>query len=323
MKKVLLFIACLFLLTGCGAVKLTNGENAVVTFSNNEGISSDAIYEKLKSNYGTQALSNMLINMIDTYLLEKEYKTTSDETDYVDQVINSVKEYATKSDMEYMDYVTKNYGILTENDFEDYIALNYRRNLWITDWTKTQVSDKQIKDYYDTETVGDIEASHILISTEGTDDMTDDEKSTLEKEALQKAKDIIVKLNNGEDFSTLAKKYSDDEATASDGGNLGYFNRGEMKEAFENAAIALEVGKYTTTPVKTEYGYHIIYKTAQKDKPELKDVKTNITTTIAKEMLSSDSTLYLKAVKALREKYEMNIKDSELKSGYDELMTSN
>ncbi len=313
MKKLLLIVACMFMLVGCGDVKLKNGENAAVTFKDGEAISSDELYEKLKNAYGAETL----INMIDTYLLDKEYEVTKDEKSYISEVVSSVKKYAKSSDMEYMDYVSKNYRISTEKGFEDYIALNYRRSLWITDWTKTQVSDKQINEYYETMTIGDIEASHILISTKGTDDMTDDEKATLEKEALKKAKDIITKLNNGEDFAELAKEYSEDEASAKNGGTLGSFNRGKMTSAFEEAAIALKVGEYSKTPVKTEYGYHIIYKTAQKDKPELSTVKDTIIETIAQEMLSSDTTLYSKAILALREKYEMTIKDSVLKSGYD------
>lgn len=319
MKKILLILGIsLFVLTGCGSVKLSSGENAIVTFKDNAGISSDDLYAELKEDYG----ASRLIDMIDRMLLAKEYETTDDETDYINQIITSVKEYAEKNDTEYMDYVAQNYGIYTEEDFKEYISLNYRRNLWLTDWEKTQITDKQINDYYETMTIGDIEASHILISTEGTDDMTSAEKKELKATALATANEIINKLNNGEDFAKLAKEYSDDEATASKGGTLGYFNRGEMTSAFEEAAINLKVGKYTTTPVETEYGYHVIYKTAQKDKPELKDVKEEIIETITKESITADSTLYLKAIKALRAKYEMNIKDSELKTEYTNLMES-
>ena len=316
MKKVLIIFSCLLLLAGCGNVKLKNGENAAVTFKDGEAISSDELYRELKNMYG----SEMIVDMIDTYLLDKEYDVTKDETNYIKEVISSVKKYATQYEMEYMDYVKQYYGVNTEEAFQDFISLNYRKNLWITDWAKTEVSDKQIEEYYEEMTIGDIEASHILISTEATSDMTDDEKDNLDSEALKKAKEVIVKLNNGEKFADLAKEYSDDEASKENGGALGYFNRGKMTDAFENAAIDLEVGKYSKTPVKSEFGYHIIYKTNQKEKPELKDVKDTIIETVASEMLASDSSLYLKALIALREKYDMTIKDSALKNGYDKIM---
>jgi foldase protein PrsA len=316
LKKILLVTCILLLITGCGNVKLKNGENAAVTFKDEEGISSDELYNELKKNEGAK----VLINMIDTYLLEKEYDTTSDEKDYIKEIIASVKEYATQYNMTFNDYIANYYGATSEEAFKELVSLNYRRNLWSTDYAKSQVSDKQIKEYYDNYTIGDIEASHILISTQATSDMTDDEKDNLNNEALKKAKEVIVKLNNGEDFAELAKEYSDDTASAKDGGKLGYFNRGKMVSAFEEAAIALKVGEYSKTPVKTEFGYHIIYKTNQKDKPTLEDAKDSIVEKIASETLASDSTLYAKSLVALREKYEMTIKDSVLKKGYDSLV---
>ena len=315
-KKFLLILCCLVLITGCGNVKLSNGENAAVTFKNDEGISSDEIYEELKKAYGAEAL----INMIDNYLLNKEYDETSEEKKYIKDTISSIKEYAAQSNVSYLDYISNYYNTKTEEAFKNLVSLSYRRNLWSKDYAKTLVSDKQIKEYYNDYTIGDIEASHILISTQATSDMTDDEKDNLNSEALKKAKEVIVKLNNGEDFAELAKEYSDDTASAKDGGKLGYFNRGEMVSAFEEAAVALKVGEYSKTPVKSEFGYHIIYKTDQKEKPELDSVKDDIIEKIASELLSSDSTLYAKSLIALREKYEMTIKDSVLKDGYDSIV---
>lgn len=71
------------------------------------------------------------------------------------------------------------------------------------------------------------------------------------------AKSIIAQLDKGADFATLAKKYSTDPDAAS-GGDLGYFGRDDMVPAFTAAAFAVPVGKYTETPVKTEFGWHVI-----------------------------------------------------------------
>ncbi len=71
------------------------------------------------------------------------------------------------------------------------------------------------------------------------------------------AKSIIAQLDKGADFATLAKKYSTDSGGSS-GGDLGYFTRDEMVPAFTAAAFALPVGHYTETPVKTEFGWHVI-----------------------------------------------------------------
>ena len=80
------------------------------------------------------------------------------------------------------------------------------------------------------------------------------------------AKSIIAQLDKGADFATLAKKYSTDSGGSS-GGDLGYFTRDEMVPAFTAAAFALPVGHYTETPVKTEFGWHVILVEDRRVKP--------------------------------------------------------
>jgi peptidyl-prolyl cis-trans isomerase C len=85
----------------------------------------------------------------------------------------------------------------------------------------------------------EVHARHILVKTEA------------------EAKSVIAQLDKGADFATLAKKYSTDPGSAS-GGDLGYFGHDDMVPAFAAAAFALPVGQYTKTPVKTEFGWHVI-----------------------------------------------------------------
>lgn len=312
MKKILIFCLCALLLTGCGDVKLENGENAIVSFNNGDGITAQDLYDELKEMYGV----NYLVNLIDTKLLDLEYEETTEELEYVQQIVDSVK---SESGDEFIDYIEYYYGVNSEEAFEDYIRLNYRRSLWIEDYAREIVTDKQIEDYYNDVYVGDMEVSHILITSDATSDMTDDEKKAAETEAYNKAKEIIEKLNNGEDFATLAKENSDDSGTASDGGVVGTVNYGmNYDEDFVDAAAALEEGKYSSTPVKTQFGYHIIYKTKQNEKESLEDSTDTIREIIANESLNNNTLLYSEALEALREKYEMNIVDSDLNSDYEE-----
>ena len=85
-----------------------------------------------------------------------------------------------------------------------------------------------------------VKASHILVEDEKT------------------AKEVIKKLDDGEDFAALAKEYSKDTATAKNGGELGFFTADEMVAEFSDAAFALEKDQYTKEPVQTTYGFHII-----------------------------------------------------------------
>ena len=315
MKKILIISMFALLLTGCSDVELENGEKAIVSFNNGDGVSAQELYDELKDMYGV----NYLVNLIDTKLLNLEYEETTEELEYVQQVVDSVK---AESGEEFISYIEYYYGVNSEQAFEDYIRLNYRRSLWIEDYAKDIVTDKQIEEYYNDVYVGDMEVSHILITVDATADTPDDEKKEAETEAYNKAKEIIEKLNNGEDFATLAKENSDDTATANEGGAVGTVNYGmNYDEDFVEAAAKLEEGKYSTTPVKTQFGYHIIYKTKQEEKKSLEDSTDTIREIIANESLNNNTQLYSEALEALRNKYEMDIVDGELKSGYEEYLT--
>jgi peptidyl-prolyl cis-trans isomerase D len=119
-----------------------------------------------------------------------------------------------------------------------------------------------------------VRASHILLKTEGKDDAA----------VKAKAEDILKQARGGADFAELAKKYSEDEASQKNGGDLDYFGRGRMVAEFDQAAFALEPGKISDL-VKTQYGYHIIKvvdKKAATTRP-LADVRQQIQDQLAYE----------------------------------------
>lgn len=318
-KKLLICLAVLGLTSGCGKVStLPNGDDALVSFSNtNLGISAGDLYSEVK---GT-ALSK-LIDMIDTKILLDKYPDKSSDADkYVneqyDLIKTNFKDDKGKFDEEALkEQIYAYYGITDIDKFKDIIRLNYYRTEAVNDYAKKSVTDKQIQKYYDENVYGDISCKHILITPAVTDDMSDEDKTKADKEALQKAKDIIKKLKNGESFDDLAKEYSDDTSNKDKGGDLGYFNTGDMLEEFEKAAFALKKGKYTTTPVKTKYGYHIILKTDEKEKPSLEDKKEEIIKTLADDAKSKDTALSINALVELRKEYGMNIEDDEMSKLY-------
>lgn len=93
-----------------------------------------------------------------------------------------------------------------------------------------------------------VKLAHLLLEVKPT-------QATLDS-ALARAREVEALLNDGGDFAELAMQYSDDPS-ASDGGDLGYFGRGDLVEEFEKAAFGLEPGGISDI-VKTQYGYHII-----------------------------------------------------------------
>ena len=93
-----------------------------------------------------------------------------------------------------------------------------------------------------------------------------------------------------------------------------------MVAEFETAAFALKTGAYSTSPVKTTYGYHIIYKRGEKAKAELKDVKDEIKETLAKNKVTADSTLATQAMIDLRKEKGVKFEDSEMEDAYNTYM---
>lgn len=321
-KKLICILAVLLLVTSCGKVpKLKNGDEAVVTMKDGD-ISVEKLYSEMKEKYAL----DMLITKIDTAILNNVYKTDDEEKNYIDKQLETIKYYYEtyyKSQYKsFQEYLTQN-GVESEDELKENIRLTYKRNKAIKDYVKSIITDKEIEKYYDEEIFGDISASHILIKPEYDKNASDEEKKEAEKKALKEAKEVVAKLKKGEDFAELAKEYSDDSSNSKSGGKLADFNHGQMVEAFEDAAKELKVGSYTTTPVKTEFGYHIILKTAQKDKPALKEVKDDIISDLTDEKLKDDSTLEVTALVELRKKHKVKIQDKDIKKLYEAYVEKN
>lgn len=116
---------------------------------------------------------------------------------------------------------------------------------------KSKVTDKEVQDYYeahkkDFAANNQVRASHILVKTE------------------EDAKKLLDQIKKGADFAKLAKANSIDTGSAKNGGDLGFFSRGQMVPEFERAAFGLKKGELSN-PVKTQYGYHIIKVTGVKE----------------------------------------------------------
>jgi len=128
--------------------------------------------------------------------------------------------------------------------------------------TTTAATEAEAKDFYDKnpdrfKQPEGVRASHILITAnEKADDAT-------KKAARARIDGILKRVKAGEDFAALAKENSQD-GSASQGGDLGFFQKGRMVPAFDQAAFALKPGEISDV-VTTEFGYHIIKLTEKKD----------------------------------------------------------
>lgn len=89
--------------------------------------------------------------------------------------------------------------------------------------------------------------------------------SAREAEALKKAQETIEALRKGASFDSLARLRSDDPGSKESGGDIGFMKRGELDPAYEKAALALEAGRFTTSPVRSRFGWHVIELVQRRD----------------------------------------------------------
>ena len=316
-KKIFaLVLVATLMLTGCGKIAtLKNGEEVVAKLDG-KSITAEDLYDELKKQGGAITLTNM----IDAFVVNKEIKTDDDAKSYADAQLSSYKKSYQSYGQDFNAALTSA-GYADENEFKDELILEYKKNIVTENYVKDELTDDEIQKYYDDNIYGDIEARHILISPNNKDDMTDDEKDKAEEKAKKEAEDIIKKLDEGEDFANLAKEYSDDEGTASKGGKL-TVTYGSVVDEFWDGVNELKDGEYSKEPVKSEYGYHIIYRIKQKEKPKLDDVKDDVIDKLTEEKINNDSTLQTRALVALRKKYNLEISDDELKKSYDNSINS-
>jgi parvulin-like peptidyl-prolyl isomerase len=85
-------------------------------------------------------------------------------------------------------------------------------------------------------------------------------------ETQEQAEDLLKQLQEGADFSALAAEFSTDESNKDQGGDLGWFGRGQMVPEFEQAAFEGEIGLYPT-PIETQFGLHVLEVLAREERP--------------------------------------------------------
>ena len=161
---------------------------------------------------------------------------------------------------------------------------------------KVQITDEEGKTFYDTnpqlfQQPERVKASHILIKV---DEGAAEEKKT---EARKKIKEIQEKVQKGEDFAELAKTYSEGPS-ASRGGDLNFFARGQMVKPFEDVAFSLKPNE-TSDIVETKFGYHLI-KVVDKQpakKIAYADVKDRINKHLKDQKLRTERQLYFDKLK--------------------------
>ena len=280
---------------------LSDGTQPVANI-NGEAYTADQLYEDMKENYSI----NVLLNEIDNKILTELYPENDDMNTEIQK--NADNYYST---YEYTkEEFLSNYGFSSEKAFLESLKLDYRRNEYYEDYAEGLVTDKEINKYYEEEVFGDVDSKHILVQIAKD---KEDEEGLTDDEAKKLAQEIIKKLNKGTSWDDVIAEYKDQIITE----NLGYnaFNA-SFEQPYLEECKNLEVGTYSKTPVKTTYGYHIIYKIDQKETPKLEEVKDDILEILASEKKDNDENLYYKALIVMREDAKLEFVDTVFGDAY-------
>ncbi|MBI2252515.1 MAG: peptidylprolyl isomerase [Armatimonadetes bacterium] len=226
-------IFLIFLLGGCSKpIAIINGEK----------ITQKEFHKELEKRFGKQMIEDIILEKLIFQSAKKENIKVSPKE--IEEKINEMKNNPQ------FEMLLKMQN-LTLKDIENRITLMFTLRKLISKSISQQEKEAFFNAHKDQ--LEEVKASHILVKT------------------LKEAVDILNKLNKGENFASLAKRYSIDPGSKNSNGELGYFNRSRMDPKFSEAAFKLEVSQISS-PIKTSFGYHIIKcEGKKKTSEELKD----------------------------------------------------
>lgn len=218
------------------------------------------------------------------YALERRQidpKNTAPMDQLVDDIINMqlLKEEAYKNKLNKSPDFKARMKFINLSMLSQVAMINFLDNNPIPEARLKKEYDSKIGDMKITE----LKASHILVQEEA------------------KAKEVIKKLNKGGKFAELAKEYSTGPS-APKGGDLGWFTPQRMVPEFSQAVLAMKDNEYTKEAVRTQFGWHIILRTGQRDgtPPTFEEVKSSITASLEQEHIQ-------KHINKLRKKAKIEV----------------
>ncbi|MEK4578394.1 peptidylprolyl isomerase PrsA [Bacillus sp. FSL R12-0074] len=236
MKKKKLFMGTII---ACVALTLSAcGSSENVATSKVGNVTEKELSKELRQTYGKSTLSQMMLNKA---LLDK-YKVSDEEAK---KQVEAAKEQMGDKFKVALEQV----GLKNEDELKE----RMKPEIALEKAIRATVTDKDVKDNHKPE----MKVSHILVKDEKT------------------AKEVKEKINNGEDFTALAKQYSEDTGSKEQGGEIAGFAPGQTVKEFEEAAYKLDAGQ-VSEPIKTSYGYHIIKVTDKKELKPFDEVKDTI-----------------------------------------------
>lgn len=236
-------------------------EEKTVATVNNESITQKQLYDRMVAQNGKSILEDMIEERLVAQEAQKAGVTIGD-TEITAEIQNLKEQFNIESDAQ-LEFMLLQSG-MTMADFRERVRHHTTIKRILTPQVEAKVTDETIQEYYDQngEKYGDpaqVHARHILVETE------------------EEAQATLAELQNGGDFAQLAAERSQDPGSKDNGGDLGFFGRGQMVPAFEEAAFELQPGQLSGI-VQSNFGFHIIEVLERKEGriPPLAEVKDQI-----------------------------------------------
>lgn len=207
------------------------------------------------------------------------------QADVAEAVAEIWLDYALLADFLHTDpeFETVDMEALVEQELEQQLVMQLRDEVIDED---PEVTDAQVRQRFEEEGAGErIRARHILLSFP---DQADEEARA---EVLAEAESLRERVVGGEDFAELAEEHSDDPGSAAQGGDLGFFERGEMVGPFEDAAFDLQPGELSDV-VETPFGAHII-RVEEREQVTFEDRADDLREQIREELTLQAESIYV------------------------------
>jgi foldase protein PrsA len=290
--------------------KLSDGKLLVAKLEGKD-LTADEFYERLKQING----ANTFLTMIDKHIADEEVETTTEMRIQAANEIEQLKNYYAQTGANFQDELLNN-GFKDETELEAFYIQRQKATVVARNYYEANLKDSEIDKYYKDKITGKVTAKHILITPDVSSEATDAEKKAAEDKALETANEVIQKLKNGEKWDDLVAEYSEDTGTKDKNGELS-FSQDEVVKEFWDGAQSLKEGEYTLTPVKSQFGYHIILKVENEgEKPSKEDSLTKIKKALT-DIEMAKTNAVMKAWFQVRKEYKLEIFEEEIKKLYE------
>ena len=295
---------------------LKNGTQPVVTVDGKTYTAND-LYDQMKAHYSVSQLLDEIDNDLLTELYPEDDEMNEEVEATAENYINMYQQYYNYTEEEFLSAS----GFSSREDYLEYLKLDYRRQKYRDEYIEENLTDEEIQDYYDENVYGDINCQHILVevasedtSSDDSSDDSDDSNKLSDEDAKKLAEEIIDKINDGTSWEDIQEEYKD-QVTFED---LGYQSwDSDLEDSFKNALKDMDDNSYSEEPVKTSYGYHVIYRIDQKKAPSLEDTKDKIIENLVEEKTNEDTNIMYKALISLRDEKNIEFSDTDMKDKYD------